>query len=222
MVSEGSLPGGEVCGVTEGLQGTTEGDLSLAEVLLQRGEKLTPKDALEHFDGEKEVRGCLNSVMAIERQSAGRDYTMGMRMKLQPHSNCPVCGGTMQIVERIAGPVCQGAPHEATSSAIRSARAMAHIVDVVEACSSLFSAVSHCIPTHGQQWCQPQAQKPLHPHTNPIDPKGGCLQVAVSEAPRHRALMRQTFARERFRYTPKTSGQVIHLQGSICGLPMIQ
>jgi hypothetical protein len=40
--------------VSEGLQGTMETELSLAEVLLQGGEKLTPKDALEHSDGKKE------------------------------------------------------------------------------------------------------------------------------------------------------------------------
>ena len=55
-----------------------ETELSLAEVLLQRGEKLSPKDALAHFDGKKEVRACLDPVMAIERQSAGRYHTMDM------------------------------------------------------------------------------------------------------------------------------------------------
>jgi len=53
-----------------------ETELSLAEVLLQGGKKLTPKDALEHSDGKKEVRACLDPVMAIERQSAGGYHTM--------------------------------------------------------------------------------------------------------------------------------------------------
>ena len=41
--------------MSEGLEGTMETELSLVEVLLQGVEKLTPKDALEHFDGKKEV-----------------------------------------------------------------------------------------------------------------------------------------------------------------------
>jgi len=41
--------------VSEGLEGTMETELSLVEVLLHGVEKLTPKDALEHFDGKKEV-----------------------------------------------------------------------------------------------------------------------------------------------------------------------
>ena len=45
----------------------------------------------------------------------------------------------------------------------------------------------------------------LRQHTNPIVPRGGFLQVAVSEAPTSEELGVETLCRGRFRYSPKTS-----------------
>ena len=57
VISEqGSYPGGEDFGVSEGLQVAMEGQLALPKVAFQSGHKLTAKDATEHLDGKKEAR----------------------------------------------------------------------------------------------------------------------------------------------------------------------
>ena len=57
VVSEqGSYPGGEDFGGSEGFQVAMEAQLALPEVALESGHKLTAKDATEHFDGKKEAR----------------------------------------------------------------------------------------------------------------------------------------------------------------------
>ncbi len=44
-----------------------EAQLALPEVAFQRGNKLTAKDATEHFDGKKEARAGWNPIGASER-----------------------------------------------------------------------------------------------------------------------------------------------------------
>jgi hypothetical protein len=58
-------------------------------------------------------------------------------------------------------------------------------------------------PRQQRQPCK--RSEPAHPDTNPIVPRGGFLQVAVSEAPVHSVSNLQFFARGRFRYSTKTS-----------------
>jgi hypothetical protein len=58
MVSvEGSQPGGEGFGVSQGLQGAMEAKLALTEVAFQSDDKLAAKNLSEHRDGRKK-REC--------------------------------------------------------------------------------------------------------------------------------------------------------------------
>ena len=81
VVSEqGSDPGGEDFGVSEGFQVAMEAQLALPEVAFESGHKLTAKDATEHLDGKEEGVAWLDPVGAIERQSAGGHDAMHVRV----------------------------------------------------------------------------------------------------------------------------------------------
>jgi len=57
--------------------------LALPEVALQCGDKLAAKDAAEHLNGKEEGVAWLNPVGAIQRQSAGGNHRMRMRVKFE-------------------------------------------------------------------------------------------------------------------------------------------
>ena len=81
VVSEqGSYPGGEDFGVSEGFQVAMEAQLALPEVALESGHKLTAKDPTEHLDGKEEGVAWLDPMGAIERQSAGGHHAMHVRV----------------------------------------------------------------------------------------------------------------------------------------------
>ena len=50
---------------------------------LESGDELAAKDTSEHLDREEEVRTGLKPAGVIERESAGGDDTVDMRMKLE-------------------------------------------------------------------------------------------------------------------------------------------
>ena len=81
VVSEqGSYPGGEGFGVSEEFQVAVEAQLVLPEAAFESGHKLTTKDATEHLDGEEARIARADPMGAIERQSAGGQDTMHVRM----------------------------------------------------------------------------------------------------------------------------------------------
>jgi hypothetical protein len=80
---QASQPGGEGFGVSEWLQVAMEAKLALTEIALEGGGKLTTKDATEHLDRKEEGVAWLDPVGAIERQSAGRYYTMYVRVMFE-------------------------------------------------------------------------------------------------------------------------------------------
>src|SRR5882672_4291701 len=84
VVSEqGSYPGGEGFWVSEGFQVAMEAQLALPEVVLERGHKLTAKDATEHLDGKEERIARADPMGAIERQSAGGHDTVYVRVMFE-------------------------------------------------------------------------------------------------------------------------------------------
>src|SRR5260370_39030965 len=83
LSEQGSQPGGEGFGVSEGLQVAMEAKLALLEVAFQDGDKLAAKDAAEHLDGQEEGVAWLDPVGTIERQSPGVQHTMGVRVMFE-------------------------------------------------------------------------------------------------------------------------------------------
>jgi hypothetical protein len=58
-------------------------NFAVTEVAWQSADKLTAKNLSEHRDGKKEATVRWNPMRVIEGQSAGRDYTMGMRVMFE-------------------------------------------------------------------------------------------------------------------------------------------
>ena len=113
-----------------------------------------------------------------------------------------------------------GAPHESASPASNLARASARTLVLClplvrmqygGAIQTLRCAAPRSFslrPATEPQALSPQRQthkrsRPAHPVTNPIVPRGGFLQVAVSEAPIYSASEREIFPPGRFRYSTK-------------------
>lgn len=60
-----------------------EAKFALAEVAFQSDDKLAAKNLPEHRDGKKEARVRWNPKRVVERQSAGGNHTMGMRVMFE-------------------------------------------------------------------------------------------------------------------------------------------
>jgi len=81
VVSEqGSYPGGEDFGVSEGFQMAVEAQLALPEVALESGHKLTAKDATEHLDGKEEGAARGDPAGVIWSETAGGEDAVDMGM----------------------------------------------------------------------------------------------------------------------------------------------
>ena len=119
--------------------------------------------------------------------------------------------------------ISAGEPHESTSPASNFARASARTLVL---CLAFLRVQYGCargtlrhagarpfsLPratetkAHRQQAPPRKRQRPPHRETNPIVPRGGFLQVAVSEAPLHSLSTPNSSLGGRFRYSTKTSG----------------
>ena len=60
-----------------------EGELAIVEGLAESGDKLAAEDSTQHFDGEKEAIAGVDPALVIGGETAGRNHTMQMGMKLQ-------------------------------------------------------------------------------------------------------------------------------------------
>src|SRR5579863_3268023 len=60
-----------------------ESQLTVAEGVLESGNKLAAKDATEHLDGKKEGVASFNPVRVLGGESAGGNHAMDMRVKLE-------------------------------------------------------------------------------------------------------------------------------------------
>src|SRR5580700_2353801 len=60
-----------------------EAQLALTEVAFQSDDKLAAKNLSQHGNGKKEARMRWNPTRVIERQSASRDHTMGVRVMFE-------------------------------------------------------------------------------------------------------------------------------------------
>ena len=76
-------PGRENLGLREELEVAMEAELALDEGALQSGHELAAKHPAQHFVGKKEGAAGLDPSRVIGGQTAGREYAMDMRMKLE-------------------------------------------------------------------------------------------------------------------------------------------
>jgi hypothetical protein len=83
FAEERSQPGSEVLGLREPSQIAGKMKLTILKGRLETGDELTAKHTPEYLDGEKEAREGSNPAGVIERESAGGDHAMDMRMKLE-------------------------------------------------------------------------------------------------------------------------------------------
>jgi hypothetical protein len=77
MSVQGSQPGGEGFGVSQGFQSAMEANLALAEVALQSADKLTAKNFRSNGDGKKERSESAMEPNESDRATirrAGKDY----------------------------------------------------------------------------------------------------------------------------------------------------
>src|SRR6266852_1850227 len=77
---EGSQPGGKGFRLSEEGEVTVETELAITEGLLEGVDKLSAKDLTQHLAGKKVPLGSGNPVSVIERQTAGRNNAMDMRV----------------------------------------------------------------------------------------------------------------------------------------------
>ena len=78
-----SQPRSEDLGLREQSQIAGKVQLAMLKGRLETGDELSAKHTSEYLDGEKEVRTGSDPAGAIERESAGREDTMDMGMKLE-------------------------------------------------------------------------------------------------------------------------------------------
>src|SRR5215510_2369732 len=83
LMKQWSKPGGENLGLSEESQIAGKMQLAALKLRLETGDKLAAKHTPEHLDGKKEARARSNPTGVIERQPAGWDDAMHMRMKLE-------------------------------------------------------------------------------------------------------------------------------------------
>jgi hypothetical protein len=77
---EGSQPGGKSFRLSEEGEVSVETELAVTEGLLESVDKLSAKDSTQNLAGKKEPLGCRNPVGVIERQAAGGNDAMDMRV----------------------------------------------------------------------------------------------------------------------------------------------
>jgi hypothetical protein len=121
--------------------------------------------------------------------------------------------------------ISAAAPHESTSPASNLARASARtLVLCLPFLRTQFGGAPQTLrraalrpfslppatetEAHRPQDPHRKRQRPPHRETNPIVPRGGFLQAAVSEAPVHSVSTPSSSLRGRFRYSTKTYGKV--------------
>ncbi len=80
---QGSEPGGKSLRLSEEFEVSVEGELAVAEGLLESVDKLSTKDLAQHLAGKEEPLGCRNPVGVIERQAAGGNDAMHMRVNVE-------------------------------------------------------------------------------------------------------------------------------------------
>jgi|SRR5580692_10595755 hypothetical protein len=78
-----SEPGSEDLGLSDRRQIAREVELLVLEGGLETGHDLATKAAPQHREGKKEARAGWNPARVVERESAGRDDTVDMGMKLK-------------------------------------------------------------------------------------------------------------------------------------------
>ena len=80
---QGSQPGGKDLWLSEECEVSVEVELAVAKSLLEGVDKLSAKDLTQHLAGKKVLPGCGNPVDVIERQSAGGNNAMDMRVDVK-------------------------------------------------------------------------------------------------------------------------------------------
>ena len=80
---EGSQPGGKDLRLSEECELSVETKLTFAEGLLESVDKFPTKNLPQHGARKKVPLGCGNPVSAIERQPAGGNDTMDMRVNVE-------------------------------------------------------------------------------------------------------------------------------------------
>src|ERR1035438_10603794 len=83
LAKQWSEPGSEDLGLSDRCQIAREVELLVLEGGLEAGDDLATKAAPQHREGKKEARAGWNPARVVERESAGRDDTVDMGMKLQ-------------------------------------------------------------------------------------------------------------------------------------------
>jgi hypothetical protein len=78
-----SEPGSEDLGLREQSQIAGQMKLTILKGGLESGDELAAKHTPEYLDGEKEARAGSDPASVIERESAGRDDTVYVGMKLE-------------------------------------------------------------------------------------------------------------------------------------------
>ena len=83
LAKQWSEPGGEGLGLSQEGQLPAEAELVVLEGGPEAGDELATKAAPQHRAGKKEARAGWNPAGVVERESAGRDDTVDMGMKLE-------------------------------------------------------------------------------------------------------------------------------------------
>ena len=83
LTEQGTQEGAEGLFVFERLENSGESKLVLLESALQGGDELAAEDTTEYVDGQEEGIAGMDPLLAVGRETSGRDDTVEVRMSQQ-------------------------------------------------------------------------------------------------------------------------------------------